>query len=121
VARKTGSTRGAKKRADVLFSRLIRSRGRCEHCGGTENLQCAHIISRRFSATRVMSENALCLDAKCHHHFTDHPVEFGRWVISYIGEDAYDVILRKAMLPSKVDWAAEVERLKALIPVSDRR
>ena len=41
----------AKKRCDVLFSRIIRAHGRCVRCGSVDNLQCAHVISRRFVNT----------------------------------------------------------------------
>lgn len=120
MARRVASQKGAKKRADVLFSKLVRARGRCEKCGESryDLLQTAHIASRRFSATRCDPQNALCLCAGCHHYFTDHPVEFGRWVIAYLGEDRYEAVLRKAMQTTpRMDWNAEVERLKALVPV----
>jgi hypothetical protein len=46
------------KKADALFSKAVRSRGKCEmaglfpkiKCNGV--LQCAHIISRRYRAIR---------------------------------------------------------------------
>ena len=81
MARGFKTAKGAKKACDQVFSELIRRHGRCENCGGINGrLECAHIISRRFSNTRVTFSNAFCLDSKCHHYFTDHPVEFGRFV-----------------------------------------
>jgi hypothetical protein len=40
------------------LAELVRARGSCERCGTTENLQCAHIISRRYSQTRCRLDNA---------------------------------------------------------------
>lgn len=104
---------GAKKRADVLFSRIVRSRGRCEACGRTDSLQCAHIVSRRFNATRCMEDNAFCLCASCHLRFTEWPLEFAGFVIGRIGEDAYYALKRKAELGGKVDWEAVAAELSA--------
>lgn len=109
--------RGAKAKADVLFSKIIRSRGCCEKCGETNyaQLQTAHVISRRYAHVRVDADNAFCLCAKDHAYFTDHPVEFGRFVEQTLGRDAYDRLVEKARLRTKVDWPAEVERLKAAL------
>jgi len=107
----------AKKKADRLFSRLVREHGRCEHCGslGTSvQLQCAHWISRRYSHTRTDLANAFCLCAACHRWFTDHPTEFGRWAIGRRGEDTYQRLLRQSQDRSKFDWTVEVARLEAL-------
>lgn len=106
--------KGAKGKCDVLFSKIIRQRSSCERCGSKDWLQTSHIISRRFSATRTDIENAQCLCAKCHRFFTDHPVEFGRWVFESIGEDAYDRLKRKSEAVTKTDWDAELERLKKI-------
>lgn len=111
--RKTGSTKGQKAKADKLFSELIRSRGRCERCGTTHNLQCAHIISRRFLATRCDPQNAVCLCAGCHHYMTDHPADWGRFVEEYMGFNAYDALLLKSKVSGKGwDWQADIARLK---------
>jgi DNA polymerase III alpha subunit len=112
VSRKVGSPKGAKAKADRLFSQLIRSRGRCESCGSTSYLQTAHVVSRRFSATRCDENNALCLCAKCHHHYTDHPVEWGRFVVEHMGETAYEWLRDKALHGAKVDWQEVAARLQ---------
>jgi len=107
--------RGPKGVATRLHAQLVRARGRCEYCDSTANLQCAHIISRRYSRTRTDLANAFCLCAKCHAHFTDHPVDFGVFAVSKIGRDAYDDLYRRAHGDGKVDWDAEVERLRAIL------
>jgi hypothetical protein len=112
MARKMGKPSTAKKRADNLFSKIVRSRGYCQNCGRTQSLQCAHIISRRFSHTRCIEGNAFCLDAKCHIFFTDHPASFGIFVLEQIGADAHDELITLSQQTSKVVWIDVVQRLK---------
>lgn len=116
MTRTVGNTRAAKKKADVLFSKIVRARGACERCGENDytKLQTAHIISRRFSNTRCDLANAFALCAKCHHFFTDHPVAFGEFVIAKIGRTEYERLFALARPALKFDWVAEVERLKAI-------
>lgn len=104
----------AKDRATKLHSELVRARGACECCGRTENLQAAHIISRRYARTRTRLDNAFCLCAKCHMHFTEWPVSFGRFVTSQIGRAKYDELREYALSGTKVDWVAELGRLQAI-------
>ena len=110
------SAKGAKKKADDLFSRIIRSKGFCENCGNDDysKLQCAHIISRRYSNTRVDFANALCLDAKCHLYFTDHPLEFASFVHSKRSPAVLRRLQELSQSTAKVDWTAEVVRLAAV-------
>lgn len=106
----------AKNKATKLHSELVRARGFCENCGESDptKLQCAHIVSRRYAQTRTMLENAFCLCARCHMHFTEWPLEFSQFVESHIGEQRYDTLKALATRPEKMDWLAELERLKAL-------
>lgn len=106
--------RGDKAKADKLFSLIVRSRGSCEACGSTRNLQTMHIISRRYSNTRTDLANAYCGCASCHMFFTSHPVAFGEFVFEKMGRLAYDDLHLKSLEPAKVDWAAEYARLKAI-------
>jgi len=116
VTRKVGTPRAAKKRADTYFSKIIRARDQhCQACSSEENLQCAHIFSRRFSNTRCDMENAVCLCAKCHHYFTDKPTEWGRWVLGYMGEDHYEALLARSMVVSpRFDWEAKADELREI-------
>jgi hypothetical protein len=74
--------KGKKGKATRLHSKVVREIRMCERCGETEytQLQCAHIIGRKYNATRTDLRNAFCLCAGCHAYFTDHPVEFGKFV-----------------------------------------
>lgn len=114
MARGIKTAKGLKGKADKLYSQIIRLKGRCEVCGSDNWLQTAHIISRRFSNTRTDLRNSMCLCAKCHHHYTDHPVEWGKlvtnddwWMSKY-----YPDVHKKSQLTSKVDWEERVEFLK---------
>lgn len=118
---KTSRPKGAKAKADRLFSQLIRSRGYCERCrelGYAQRgpLQTAHIISRRFSGTRTDEENAWCLCAGCHLDCTLFAGLHMAFVEMTIGEDAYWRLYHKAHdFQGKFDWTAEAERLAALV------
>lgn len=106
--------KGAKGKCDKLFSRIVRSVGQCVRCGSTDNLQCAHIISRKYSATRTDTTNAWCLCARCHRRLTDWPREHSHFITETIGSERYEELRLKAESVTKVDWDAEYERLKQL-------
>jgi 5-methylcytosine-specific restriction endonuclease McrA len=112
MTRRVASPKGAKAKADKYFSLLVRSVGHCEICGSTNALQTGHIISRRFANTRCDRRNALCLCAKCHHHYTDHPYEWGEAVDRVRGEGWYADVYQLAHSKAKVDWNAVADRLK---------
>ena len=106
--------KGNKGKATKLHAQIIRDRGACEKCGSSSNLQCAHIFSRKYSWTRPSLDNAFCLCARCHRHYTDNPVEFGEFTNEMIGADKYQelVVLRETIM--KFDWDAEADRLYAI-------
>lgn len=106
--------KGDKGKCDVLFSKIIRSTGRCMRCGGSDYLQCSHIIGRSYSWTRTFLPNAQPLCASCHRYFTDHPVRFRDWLYSTIGESGYLALEKQAHegVGKKFDWTAELARLK---------
>ena len=108
-----------KAEATRLHSQIVRSRGRCENCGDAwratgSKLECAHIVSRRYSRTRTRIDNAFCLCSKCHMRFTEWPLEFAAFVVATIGQGAYDALVADAQALTKIDWYDELERLRAL-------
>jgi hypothetical protein len=107
--------KGLRGKATKLHSQVVRSRGRCENCGSTQNLQTAHIIPRRYAATRTDERNAYCMCARCHMRFTEWPNEWMCFISETIGLDEFHRLREKALTVTKVDWAAEVERLSALL------
>lgn len=107
--------RGAKAKADKLFSLIVRSVGSCQACGENryEQLQTAHIISRRYNNTRCDLDNAICLCASCHRHFTDHPVKFGEFVMRH-RPNQYAALVVTSQKVAKVNWDDELVRLTAI-------
>jgi hypothetical protein len=74
------SKTNATTKADVLFSRLVRDRDHmCLMCGSPNNLQAAHIWSRRYRALRWRFENCITLDAACHMRMTLDPAGWAEW------------------------------------------
>lgn len=114
------SGKGDRGKATKLHSLYVRQRAGfiCERCGGTRSegrqIQCAHIISRNYGATRTDENNAFALCASCHFYFGKWPMEFSKFVMNEIGPDAYEQLRGKAEqgVGKKVNWASEVERLK---------
>jgi predicted restriction endonuclease len=106
--------KGAKGKATKLHALIVRAHGSCLKCGTDQTLQCAHIISRKYSWTRTDLDNAFCLCASCHAYFTDHPVDFGQFTIDQIGDDNYTALLRKRQSTDKVDWDVEAKRLEEI-------
>lgn len=101
----------AKNKADLIFSRIIRSAGVSEHCGNQNNLQTAHWLSRRYSNTRTDFDNAFCLCASCHRFFTADPTAWALWALSRRGRATYERLREAANRHSEMDWPAEVVRL----------
>jgi hypothetical protein len=104
---------------DDLFSKVIRLRSgdpaRCEKCGiqseDIGDFDCSHIITRRYTTggLRWNPDNANCLCRSCHKWFTDHPAEFGRWLISYLGEGHLDLLQERLRGGCKVTKAMKKE------------
>jgi len=108
--------KGAKGKATRLHSLIVRSRGRCERCGDTryDKLTTAHIVPRRYSATRTMEEASWCLCYSCHRATEEFPDVFLELVEQTIGLAEYLALKLLAQTPTKKDWDAEVERLSAV-------
>ena len=103
--------------ADRRFSLWIRRRdgGRCMACGSTERLQCAHIVSRRYRATRWDNDNAVALCSRCHTNYTHHPLEWHEWVDRTFGDAHYGLLRAQALnspLPDLADVLSEYEEVK---------
>lgn len=113
--------KGDRGRADILFSRIVRSRGACERCGRTPATDTAHIVRRMYSATRCVEDNAWALCSSCHRATERWPMEFAELVKATIGVDryhelremAYEGLKARGFVSSKLFWAREVARLQA--------
>lgn len=114
VARRKGDA----GKSDMLFSRIVRSRGYCERCKVTGvPFDTAHIIPRRYSATRCVEDNAWCLCRSCHTTtgiFDGFHMELvERTIGSKRYWDLYRTAQERPPLSSKLWWQAERERLEA--------
>lgn len=79
-----------KEKADILFSKFIRSHGKCMAMDWpgkvtpcSNQLQCAHRKTRTYLVTRWDERNADCLCAACHHFFHRNPNlhrDFVEWI-----------------------------------------
>lgn len=114
-----GLVMGVKRdKYDAIFSDLIRSRVdfTCEHCktyipeGQRQACHCAHIHGRKAQSTRYDGDNAVCLCAKCHYYFTDHPTEFTYWLHEYLGDGHMD-LLREKLNTLKKFYKGEKEEM----------
>ena len=112
----------ATKRADALYSALIRSRGWCEAAGYRlackGNLQCAHIIRRTYRATRWRTDprNALCLCAAHHFFFTHHDLDWRDFIEVY-RPGRWDTLREIALHGGPEKAVDAVARLKGLMPL----
>lgn len=111
--------KGPKGKATKLHAELVRSRGACQRCGSTDTLQCAHIITRSYSATRTDERNAWCLCAGCHLYLGLHQFEHVEFALATIGAEVYAELREKATSNPRpwkpAMWQAEVVRLTALL------
>lgn len=107
----------AKHYADILFSLSIRKIGHCAAYGtaaGTlckGNLQCAHIMSRRYIALRWDDRNAVPLCMAHHHWFTHRPADWEQWCRDN-GID-WDELRRRALNDPPMQPVFVIERLAA--------
>ncbi len=119
---KRGQTAASlKRKATTLHSMVVRARAgyRCERCGTVDGqLQCAHIVSRRYTATRVDPFNAWCLCAACHRRLTEHPDEHVQFAYATRGEIGYQSIRScayagRGTVANAAFWAGQVAILQA--------
>ena len=78
-----------RNKLDKIVSLIVRERGHCQRCGKRDNLQCCHIFSRIYNATRWLLDNLLCLCSACHFFFHKNPILFGEYVRELLGEERY--------------------------------
>lgn len=114
TSKRRKSRMALRNKADRLFSLAIRERDgwACRCCGSHLSPQCAHIVSRRYSATRWSLDNAVCLCQRCHMRFTHDVLAWEDWVIERIGARRYRQLkLRARQGVAKVNLEEVVEAL----------
>lgn len=83
----------ATREADRLFSIFIRQRDRkCMRCWDDYakveefGLQCCHVVSRKYRATRWDPDNAIAMDFRCHSWQTNWPLEGDAYFDRHFGK-----------------------------------
>lgn len=97
------------KHLDSQFSKLVRLRAnyQCEAqivrtCDGVSGqMQCSHLMSRRFRSTRFAPHNACSHCASCHRYLGGNPLVFAEWIIGHMGREASDDLRREALIVRK--------------------
>lgn len=99
------TTKSLKKRADKLWSEIVRKRdGKCMKCGRTTNLQAHHIFSRKFNNTRWNIDNGITLCYGCHLFWAHIEHEnFRDLIIGLIGEAKYFELKNLSSQIKKID------------------
>jgi 5-methylcytosine-specific restriction endonuclease McrA len=87
-----------RRECDKRFAFAVKQRDAwiCRACGNFTNLQCAHIVSRRYHAVRWTMANAVTLCAGCHVKFTHDPLAWDDWVTERFGDAVYGELKRLA-------------------------
>lgn len=103
-------------KCDRLFSLAVRTAGQCESGRSARHgglLQCAHGISRRYTAVRWDRRNAWCFCQACHVYFTHRPLEWDVWLHETWGDDLYSEMRALALTGVEPDLSDLHELLKA--------
>lgn len=114
--RKTTKKQSVGKQCDLLFSKIVRSVGKCEiddgrPCKGW--LECAHGFSRSYRAVRWDRRNAFCACVGHHKFYTHRPLEWDLWMRERMGEELYEEIRALALAGERPDTQALLVELKA--------
>jgi hypothetical protein len=105
----------ARDEADRLFSLLVRQRDkRCQVPGCRDmRLQCAHVLSRRYFATRWNPYNAMALCVGHHKQYTHDPIGWEEFCIRHLGEELYRGLRLTARTEGYPDLVPILKWLKA--------
>lgn len=95
------------KRCDKVVGEQVRSRNYCESprehfC--KQNWQWCHGISRSYHMTRWMGQNGFCMCAGEHFYFTNHPLEWDKFLEDHWGEETYREMKKLALTKSTIDY-----------------
>lgn len=106
----------AKQELDRLVGAMVRASGPCAAIGDGHPcrgpLQWAHIVSRRYLATRWLLENSMPLCSGHHRWYTLAPLEWEVFVVSKIGATRYESLKQQALSGKRPDYAALLARLR---------
>ena len=69
----------AKNKLDAIVGARCRALGYCQKCEGSQDLEWAHIVTRRYHSVRWLYENYLCLCSTCHKWGHENQKLFNAW------------------------------------------
>ena len=95
---KNENSRTWKKKSDDLWSKVVKSGGRCEICNSGGKLDAHHIITRTRLRYRHDLSNGICLCSRCHRFDPD----ISPHVDSFGAENFLAAL--KSMCPDKYKW-----------------
>ena len=98
--RKEASQKTWLKRCDKVMGERVRARNKCEsprphNC--KKNWQWCHGISRSYKNTRHLEINGFCMCAGEHYYFTNHPLEWDRFLNEVWGDGKYSALKTQAL------------------------
>jgi len=96
--KKAPSASRLKKECDSVWSRIIRSPGRCAVCGRRTSLQAHHLIRRNVIFYRHDLANGICLCPSCHEYSNKLSAHGAPW--------AFEDWMREH-LPDQYQWWCE--------------
>lgn len=104
----------AKHHADWMMADHVKaSEGCCRRCGTTQDLQAAHVMSRRYMATRWDRANIMALCRTHHYMFTEHPLKWEQWCRDV--DVPWDELRVKALTGPPMQPSFVIERLKETV------
>ena len=108
-----------RRECDKRFAIAIKQRDnwQCVMCGANHHVQCAHIVSRRYHATRWLFGNAVTLCARHHMMYTHDPLGWDAWVEARIGLAGYNEL--KILARAGTPWIDYEAVLKSLPEVGE--
>ena len=113
AVRRTSSGK-AKHAADIAWSKAVRAKGPCIARGiqlfdgmdvihhRCDDLTAAHVISRRYLATRHDLDNGVPLCFSAHDFFTRNPERWIEFISIYLGAEKYEELRTKALKGNKL-------------------
>ncbi len=118
AGKRTSKRRKARKAgmrdADRLFSEFIKTRDdwTCRACWSVKVIQCAHLVSRRYRATRWSADNAVALCSRCHMRWTYNPLAWEEWCEEQFPGRLFELKRRALAGVAWVDYEAVMESLR---------
>lgn len=113
TSKRRRSRLGMRRECDRIFAIAVKERDgwSCRNCGTHMHPQCAHLVSRRYHATRWDLLNAVCLCAGCHVKYTHDPIAWDDWIEERFPHRLEGLKLRARQGVAYIDYEAILQSL----------